>query len=121
MAKTANKRAVLLASLTLVFFYAGCVQQGQNNPGATTVPAGPNTVTIKDFAFNPPQLTIKKGDAVTWTNQDSVPHQIVADSGEFKSEILSPGQSFSRVFSSAGAIPYHCGIHPSMKGTVTAE
>lgn len=32
------------------------------------------TVTIKDFSFNPDNITIGPGTTVTWVNEDDVPH-----------------------------------------------
>ena len=40
-----------------------------------------NSVTINNFAFSPNNITVKVGTTVTWTNQDSVEHDIVADDG----------------------------------------
>ena len=31
------------------------------------------------------------------------------------------GQTFSHTFAAAGSVPYHCSIHPFMKGTVTVN
>ena len=82
-----------------------------------------NTVNSKNFSFNPNLLTVKIGTAVTWTNQDSIPHQILSDpSGEtFKSNILQNGQNFSFTFSAPGIYTYHCGIHPFMKGKIVVQ
>jgi plastocyanin len=35
-----------------------------------------------------------------------------------ESSVLSPAQSFSRKFDTAGTYRYYCKIHPEMKGTV---
>jgi plastocyanin len=74
------------------------------------------SVSIKDFSFNPTPLNIKVGTTVTWTNNDSVPHQI--KSGTFNSAVLTSGQTFLFTFSSAGTYNYSCAIHPSMNGQV---
>ena len=78
-------------------------------------------VTIKDFAYVPATITVKKGTKVTWTNQDSTRHDVTPDSesDNFKaSELLSKGESYSFTFNTAGTYTYHCGPHPQMKGTV---
>ncbi len=93
-------------------------------PTPTPAPVPPVTpsaaaVEIKNFAFSPATLTIKTGTKVTWTNNDSVPHTVTADSGSLlQSPTLSPGQSYSVTFTSAGTVSYHCRIHPMMKGQV---
>ena len=76
-------------------------------------------VSIENFAFNPPNISVVPGTTVTWVNNDAVPHTTTADDGSWDSETLQPGQSFSFTFDSAGTFPYHCEIHPFMTGTVT--
>ena len=69
-------------------------------------------------------LTIRTGTTVTWTNQDSAPHQIASDSGSplsFSSDSLSNGASYQVTFAEPGTYSYHCAIHPSMKGTVVVQ
>lgn len=79
-------------------------------------------ITIMNFAFSPDMLTIKVGDSVTWTNQDSVTHQIISDSGaELSSDPLAKNTEYSRTFNVAGTYTYHCAIHPSMKGTIVVQ
>ena len=36
-------------------------------------------VSIENFTFNPPELTIKAGTTVTWKNADDIPHSVVED------------------------------------------
>jgi plastocyanin len=78
-------------------------------------------VAIKGFAFNPAEVTINVGDTVTWTNDDSANHTVVADNGEFKSGDLGQGATFSFTFTKAGTYQYKCGVHPNMTGTVTVK
>jgi len=91
-------------------------------PPATPPPAPqPVSITIQNFAFSPGSATIKAGTKVTWTNQDSVPHQIASDNSSavsFLSNPLSTGQSFSFTFTTSGTFPYHCAIHPFMTSTI---
>lgn len=78
-------------------------------------------VSIQNFAFDPPSVTIKVGSTVTWTNnQDGVPHTSTEDvEGGWNSGRLESGQSFTtNPFNSPGTFTYHCDIHRSMKGTV---
>jgi len=120
---------MLLIILIISIAAAGCTGY-QQPPGSTTTPQTPvpggNTVTIKNFAFSPQTMTVSQGSTVTWVNQDSVEHQIISDtSGSnaegaiFKSTPLPNGASYSFKFDIPGTYPYHCSIHPSMKGTIT--
>jgi plastocyanin len=91
-------------------------------PPAST--GGGNSITIKNFAFDPSTLTVKTGTAVTWVNQDSAPHIIVSDTGSpaaFSSDSLSTGASYKFTFTQAGTYTYHCSIHLSMKGTIIVQ
>ena len=97
-------------------------------PPAQTTATVPSTaqprnvaVTISNYSFSPNTITIKKGDSVTWTNDDPMPHTISADDNSFKSDYLSTGQSFNYTFNQAGTFGYHCSVHPSMKATVVVE
>jgi plastocyanin len=92
----------------------------------TTGPAAQPTSTpakaeiaITLFSFDPPNLTVKVGTTVEWTNQDSVPHTVTSDAGDWDSGRLSQGQSFSHTFAQARTVTYHCSIHPSMTGMIT--
>ncbi len=40
---------------------------------------------------------------------------------ELSSTVLSSGQTYSHTFSTAGVFPYHCGVHPTMKATITVN
>lgn len=94
--------------------------QGTSNSDAEVKP-GPNEVIIKNFAFNPEKLTIKKGTKVTWTNQDSARHDITPDqpSENFKaSELLAKGESYSFTFNAVGNYSYKCSPHPYMKAMI---
>jgi plastocyanin len=76
-------------------------------------------VEIKNFAFTPATLNIKKGTKVTWTNNDVTAHTITADTGtQLASSAFASGESFSFVFNEVGTFDYHCSIHPTMKGKV---
>jgi amicyanin len=122
---------LVLCAACVVLVILACITAGCNsNPApATPVPpaassGGGNTITIKNFAFDPPTLTVKTGTVVTWTNNDSPPHAIASDAGSpaaFSSDSLSTSSSYSFTFTQPGTYTYHCSIHPSMKGTVIVQ
>jgi plastocyanin len=83
-------------------------------------------------AFSPNNLTVSlasaTGGLAQWVNNDrnggvyggtGTTHNITADDGSFTSGNLAPGATFGETFTVAGSYPYHCSIHPTMKGTVT--
>lgn len=82
--------------------------------------AATNSVTIEDFSFSPKDITVKVGTTVTWTNHDSVEHNVVGDSDDGPNgPLLAKDESYSYTFKKAGSFDYHCSPHPYMKGTVT--
>lgn len=84
-------------------------QPGQTQPSATSEAV---EVDIKDFSYVPESITVSTGTTVVWTNRDSAPHTVTADS--FDSGRLDQGQTFTYTFNQAGAFEYWCTIHPSM-------
>lgn len=118
---------IVLAVIAAYFIFTGYKTPQSNmqmpasgeQPAQTQNPAGSNIISIQNFAFNPAALTVKVGDTVTWTNNDSVLHQIKSDT--FNSNQLSKGQSYSFTFQTAGTFDYSCAIHPTMKGQIIVQ
>jgi amicyanin len=77
-------------------------------------------VSIDNFTFTPPELTVKVGDTVTWTNRDDIPHTVMS-AGKFRSKALDTDNSFSFTFTEAGDYKYFCGLHPHMTGMIKVE
>ena len=76
------------------------------------------TVSIRDFSFNPGQITVAPGTTVTWTNEGPSPHTTTADDGSWDSGTLQQGEDFSFTFDKPGTYTYHCSIHPDMTASV---
>jgi plastocyanin len=126
--------AMLLACMALGLVVAGCGDddddEGGGGAATTEEPAGGGggggsggtEVSMEGIAFNPAEVTVKAGDTVTWTNNDSVAHDVTADS--FKSGAgggMSGGDTFEHTFQEAGSFDYVCTVHPGMEGTVVVE
>lgn len=90
------------------------------------------TMDINDFAFSKPNIKIKVGTKVTWTNRDSAKHNVILDDtasgaptpAEVKADVfagplLTKGESYSFTFNKVSTNNYHCSPHPYMKGVVT--
>jgi plastocyanin len=91
--------------------------------GGAVAPATGNMVAIQNFSFTPQTLTVKAGDTVTWTNNDSAVHNVTstdgpgtgaATTGLFSSGSMNAGQSYSYTFAKAGTYYYECTIHAAM-------
>jgi plastocyanin len=90
---------------------------------ALTAPAfaAEHAVTIKGMKFDPPAITVAVGDTITFTNEDPAPHTATADDGSFDTGRLGKGESATVTIEAGGDHSYKCLVHPSMKGTVTAN
>src|SRR5674476_325016 len=97
---------------------------GGTTPASTpSSSAGGTSVAIANYAFTPQTLTVKAGTTVTWTNDDSVPHNVISatnmspsatTTSAFASGNFNQGQTFTFTFSKPGTYYYVCSIHASM-------
>jgi plastocyanin len=73
--------------------------------------------------FSVENVSLKKGEALTFLNDDSVPHNIMSASkgNEFNLGSQAPGTSTDVTFKEAGDVQVICAIHPRMKMTVKVE
>lgn len=78
-------------------------------------------ITIDNFTFSPPELTVPVGAVVTWVNHDDIPHSVVASGKAFRSKALDTDDSYSFTFTTAGTFDYFCGLHPHMTGKVIVK
>jgi plastocyanin len=82
--------------------------------------AANQTITQKGRLFSSESITIKKGESVTFANDDTVPHNIVSTSkgNEFNLGSQPPGAATDVTFKETGEAQVICAIHPRMKMTV---
>ncbi|MDQ2727735.1 MAG: cupredoxin family copper-binding protein [Actinomycetota bacterium] len=109
--------------LVLCGFVTACGSATKTTtPAPGSAASGGNSVTIKNFTFQPQALTVKVGTTVTWTNQDSTPHTVqFSNKSVPTSADLSAGggqSTYSHTFTAPGTYPYICGIHNDMTGTI---
>ena len=75
------------------------------------------TISMKDIQFVPREAETKVGQKVTWTNDDTAPHNVTAKEGaDFASEQMDKGDTFDYTPTQAGTIDYVCTIHPGQDG-----
>jgi plastocyanin len=89
-------------------------------PSAAMAADAGHTVTQKGRAFRPTEVTINRGETLTFTNEDSFIHQIYVD-GLFDSEEKAPGENLNETFAAAGTFQVRCHIHPTMRMTVRVK
>ena len=81
------------------------------------------SVSIVDYAYQPPRVVIGQGESVIWTNSGSHVHTATQDAplAFWDTGRIAPG-SFGQidqgVLLAAGSYPYHCTIDQSMHGVV---
>jgi len=121
---------LIVSGMAIALLGAGCSPQSappainaaNGNAGPAVHTSAKSDVSISNFSFDPGTITVNKGMAVVWTNNDSVGHTVTADQGTGPaSSLLNPGETYAYTFNEPGTFSYHCSIHPSMKGTVTVN
>jgi len=80
-----------------------------------------NVVTIDNFTFTAPELTVAVGTTVKWVNHDDIPHTVVDKNKAFRSKAMDTDDAFSFTFASTGTFDYFCGLHPHMVGKIIVK
>ena len=78
-------------------------------------------VSIDDDRFSPSTIYVSRGTTVEWTNDDNEDHTVTSDYDSFDSGRLDPDETYRRTFNTPGAYPYHCELHPEMRGIVVVR
>jgi plastocyanin len=136
---SSNKKLPVIA-LVLLFLVIGGVgaytlMSGNNKSSTSTATASlallaSAQVSITNTGFVPATVTIKAGQAVTWTNNDTKPHVVASDPyptdnalANFDSrQNLTTDDHYSSVFDKAGTYTYHDDLNPyALKGTVVVK
>jgi len=118
----------LVLAIVLVLAVAAVLfAKNRNDQAANANPAA--TVDISKTSFAPTTVKIKKGQSVTWVNNDTVPHQVAADPypthaslPELHSTSLNQGDSYTFTFEKKGTFTYQDPLYPTtLKATVVVE
>ncbi|MGY6241900.1 cupredoxin domain-containing protein [Burkholderia ambifaria] len=87
---------------------------------ADVAAATTHRITIEGMRFNPPSVTVARGDTIVWVNKDLVAHTATA-AGLFDSHEIRPDASWTYVANTPGRYAYICTFHPTMKATLTVK
>jgi plastocyanin len=93
-------------------------------PASSPVLSGDVKVAYRNIAIEPDTLRVKVGSTITWTNYDSIEHNVTSEGGPqtFASKDIGESATFKIVADKPGVIHYECTIHPaSMNGTIVVE
>jgi plastocyanin len=110
---------ILIASASLIIILL------QNSPKA---PKGVS-VLISEDGFEPHTLTIPKGTAVIWRNDDTESHRVAANPFPSHSELpeldsgnnIPPGGDYSFTFEKSGTFNYHDELAPNNNATIVVR
>jgi cytochrome c oxidase subunit 2 len=100
------------------------------SPGAPlTILEGSSVQGSPDF--DPDPLTVKKGDKITVTNKDTLPHTVTSGTGptdpnsakQFDTSIIEPAATadIETTNLNPGDYPFHCTVHPYMMGKLVVQ
>ena len=117
--------SLILITGVLALAASGC--GGSDDGDATKSKPSPSgssnvqAVNISDFLFAPKRIVVEAGTKLVWSNRDDAQHTATADDGSFDTGPLRRDQRASAILESAGAIPYHCDLHPFMRGEIVVQ
>jgi plastocyanin len=133
--RTRNWTAVAV-SVALSLAIAGCGDDDDEEGGSTDDPAGIVTtegggdsgssggegaVSIRDFAFDPDELTVAPQARLVITNDDSTTHTFTVDDAGLDLTLEAGDTVEQQAPSDPGTYDFRCDIHPNMTGTLTVE
>ena len=87
------------------------------NAASGAVPDG----VMKNYKFLPGTLTVNAGEPVSIYNDDVIAHTLTLDDGSLDSRPVKAGTTFGFHLDSPGEYPFHCTIHPTMKGKIVVQ
>lgn len=137
-----SRKLVWVCSFVFLGFLFNCASPmafAQNMTVIIPFGAGnPSFDTPTQEWFSPSVVTIRSGDTVTWTNNDTEIHNVASGKGItrfqfvtthdlgtpdglFSSGSFKPKQSWSYTFTKPGTYYYFCSIHPWMNGAVVVN
>ncbi len=125
---TRTRAALCAAVAVLALAAAACggddgseVGGGSATAAASTDGGGTadQTVTIKDFTYDPSELTIEGSTTIEVVNEDDTEHSFTLDD-DSASQDVEGGESATVTIDPAASIGWHCEYHPdTMKGSIT--
>lgn len=93
--------------------------------GALVLPvdamAATYVIVIEQMRFDPPALTVARGDRVVWINKDLFPHTATAEAKAFDSHDIRPDGSWSYLARDSGRYAYSCTLHPTMHAVLNVR
>jgi plastocyanin len=117
-------RLLVLASAVLSAALIASACGGSKYPGGPSGSNNVSTITInrqagaQSFSPNPASFG---GQMVVFKNNDSVTHRVQLNDGSIDTGDIAPGATSREVLMPSSGTNYHCTLHPSMIGAVSAS
>ncbi len=92
------------------------VSTEESTPAGTADVSKAQTIVMKDYEFDPQEITVSTGTTITWVNQGKKKHSATADDDSFDTDLIDPGGSKSITFDKPGTYPYYCTLHGDKGG-----
>ena len=128
-------RSGIAGVAAVAVLFAGCGDDDTPARAATATPTPKATptppeavaavvkVSIGDNNYKPKDVTIVRGQSVSWRNQGAVAHTVTSDTDsavEFDSGTVDPGGVYALKPGAPGKLTYYCTVHgKSQSGTIT--
>lgn len=129
-----NYLMIIAVMIILIIGYLFLSKRGATSPTtnvATTEqrPTSQNIITYTNQGFIPQQLTVKKGQAVIFTNSGNSPMWVASDPhpqhtglpGFDAKKAMQKGESYSFTFDTVGHWGFHNHLTPSDAGTIIVQ
>ena len=85
---------------------------GAEGPAAESLAPRQVTVSLRDFAFDPKEVSAAPGAALTFTNRGAAAHTATFDDAPLDTGVVQPGASGKlKAPTKPGSYSYHCEVH----------
>jgi plastocyanin len=111
-----RRAAVAVSAAVLALAAAAGPALSQHGPEPGSAAAVP--VSIGFDTVSPQRIDVVRGETVRWTNNSVRTHTVTADDARFDSGRVVPESTFQHRFDDLGDVPYHCALHPFIRGVV---
>jgi plastocyanin len=116
-----RERTASLAALLAVVVLVGPACSGDGDDGGDAGGTADQTITIKDLAFDPIELTVSGSTTIEVVNEDTVEHSFTLDDDSVSQDVEG-GESATVTIDPAASIGWHCVYHPdTMTGNITVS
>ena len=112
------------AALAAALVASACGGSSSNPGGPSSGSGSATTITInrqagaQSFSPNPASFG---GQTVVFKNNDTIIHRVALNDGSLDTGDIAPGATSRSVVMPSGGTNYHCTLHPTMIGAVSAS